>query len=478
MSKKAKEPTLATWRARLTEGVDPRTQGGLDGHQGVRTGVAEPTPFQVLLHARAWECANEIETVVQEELAELAAQARDDPFALPGAGPRDQCASVVAEAVGEMDVRLHEDHSALIAARREAEARKRDRNLDYLRAGADAKPPPKGWPSGLATANLLMAILCFEVLLAYLVLVHELGPRKALLYGALMPVVTMAGGAAAGFLTLRPALKDKAGTIGFQLRRAAACLIFLLTGVTVYAVAAYRACLIAGQNGTAGEVASMAYQPLQVLVTMEALGLGLLGILGFMAACWKVRAFYGEFVPALRASDLAWRAAVQALRSSRDEIVDVVTEPALTGKAKIEKMHSVAMAWAKAKLNMRDLANMTVLKGNRQTEDLNRALAGVESEYRGCFAAVRTETTVAWVPMIEVGTLFDTPDLFERSARRAVETGDVWVASVVRAQAELDARRCDAIAFIDVQAGFEPTPPAPAAAARAGARALGWRRAA
>jgi hypothetical protein len=475
MVTKTQEPTLATWRARLIDGTDPRLQGGLDGHQGLAASAAEPTPFQFAVHARAWECCNDIETGLQHELAELATQARDDPFALPGSGAVAQCTAEVAEAIGGMSVRLHEDHSALVAARRKAEARERDRNLDFMRAGDDAKPPPNGWPSILKTAIVLVMILCLEVLFAYWLLLYELGPERAILYGAAMPFVTMAGGGLAGSLTLRPALKEMQETLGFMLRRAAAFGVFLLTLAVIYGVAALRASLVAGQDGTAIEAFAMAMRPLQVIFTMEALGLALLGVAGFLAGRAKLRSYYGGFVPALRASDLAYREAARALLAARDDIVAYVTEPARGAKSKVETMYEAAMAWAKAKLNIRDLASMAVLDANRRTDDLNRALASVDSEYRGGYAAVRQPHS--WTPVVEVGSNIERPALFEEIAHRALEASERWSTAVVPARGELDTAICDAIAFLDVQAGFEPKPPT-TPGARVQMQALSWRRAA
>jgi hypothetical protein len=475
MAKKTHEPTLATWRARLIQDTDPRSQGALDGHQGLPSGPAEPTPYQIELQARAWDCYNDIETGLQDELAELATQVRDDPFALPGGGAIAQCTAEVGEAVGAMGVRLHEDHSALIGARREAEARERDRNLDFVRAGDDAKPPPEGWPTEGNLALTFIIVLCVEVVLSCWLLIYELGRARAILYGIVMPLVTMGTGGLAGFITLKPALKEMRAQWGFRLRRFAAAGLFVLAAVVIYGVAALRACLVAGQDGTGPEVVAMAMRPLQVMFTLESLGLGLIGIVGFAAARAKIRYYFGGFVPSLRASDLACRTAYRKLVGARDSVVAYVTEPARASKDKLGQKYDAVMAWAKAKLNLRDLASMAVLNVNRQTDDLNRVRASVESEYRAGYAAVRAPN--GWAPVVEVGGTIEKPAMFDEAARRALEASEAWSTAVVPAQAELDTALCDAIAFVDIQAGLDPKPPSTPGAA-VPTQALIWRRAA
>jgi hypothetical protein len=449
--------TYEDLRQRLMAGEAARDRGGADGQRNLpAAGSATPSAYQRDVLHRAQELAHLSEETAQEDLRALIADMRDNPYVLPGSGPEDRCPAAVAAAVAEADHLVQAQGADLREHREREEVAGRNCRRDFQ--AARGSTPRGGWKSIRSFWEILVAVGLVEGGAAYFILEHALGWSLAVLQGFTMAGVIIGLGYAAGHLSLRPASHADARAPMTLLRRGGAVVLALLAAGLLYVMAAVRACLIEGLDGTAAEVLSRASQPLSVLVHWETLGLMVIGLVGFGAGAWKAHDFWHGLVPPLRASGRAHERAAAALRDRRDDLVAAVNLAAEGAIEHLSRMLAAARDWARAMEDRADAATARILEANRRREILQRAVEGVDTDYREGNQEVRSEPSPAWPALPAVGIDLIPPKSFAEARAAMREIAASWAASVKASQADIHEARQQAIAHIDLLAGFAPLP--------------------
>ncbi len=458
--------TYEDLRQRLMGGEAARDRGGADGQKNLpAAGSSTPSAYQRDVLHRAQELAHLSEHTAQEDLRALIGDMRDNPYVQAGSGPEDRCSAVVSAATAEIDHIVQAQGADLREHREMEDAAGRNCRRDFQ--AARSATPRGGWKSIRSFWEMLVCVGLVEGGVAYLILKHALGWSLAVLQGFTMAGVIIGLGYSAGHLTLRPANHVDRTAPMVLLRRCGAVGLAILAAVLLYVMAAMRACLIEGLDATAAEVLARAGQPLSVLVHWETLGLMVIGLVGFGAGAWKAHDFWHGLVQPLRASGRAHEKAAAALRDRRDDLVGAVDAAAEGPADHLGGMLAAARDWARAMEDRVDAATARILEANRRHEILQRAVEGVDVDYREGNQEVRSEGGPAWPALPVVGIELEPPAAFAEARAAMRDVAAAWARQVKAAQADIHEARQQAIAHIDLLAGYAPLPEAPRARALA-----------
>jgi len=322
---------------------------------------------------------------------------------------------------------------------------------------ADTSPPRRGWLNPIEFWCVVWAVLCTEGTIGAIMLWRALGPVTAVVTGAALSFISLAGGVLAARALLRPTKLAQITPGSRVLQWTLATTIGLVTLSILYLGACYRAAWKEGLDGTKAEIIAKLSAPESVLLNFDVLVLATLGIVGFFVGALETWKYYHGYRALLRESGLANAQADAAIRAKAEELRAFVHRTAAYGNTVLDDIEHKNIGWMRAVADHGDAAGSVDCEAKRRTDLVWMVVESIAAEYSDGYQEVRPFERTSPLTFTFDGPEMDVPEVFAKARQAAIATASQVSRAVMDARARIAAYAAAAIKQIDELAGLRPT---------------------